>query len=245
MSRNRQSGVTLIELIVAITLVSLITVGIMFAMRIGLNTLERSNSRFIANRRVLGVDRVMHQQFGGFMPVMAECRSGDQPPGLVPFFQGEPVMMRFASTYSLDDGARGYPHILEYLVMPGEGGEGVRLILNEFLYSGPLSAGAACIGTLQGTDGLIGRFRPVEVGPKAFVLADKLSRCVFAYKEELPEPPFERWRPDWRAKRFPTGIRIDMAPLQQDGAKLEVLPVTVSLHITRDPAVKYENKIEE
>ncbi len=66
MRRSRkQSGVTLIELVIAITLVSLITLGIVFAMRIGLNTLERSNARFIANRRVLGVDRAMHQQLGG------------------------------------------------------------------------------------------------------------------------------------------------------------------------------------
>ena len=243
--RCLQSGVTLIELVIAITLVSLITFGIMFAMRIGLNTLERSNTRFIENRRVLGVDRVMHQQLGGFIPAMAECRSGaEEPVAAVPFFQGEPVMMRFASTYSLEEGARGYPRILEYLVLPGEGGEGVRLIVNEFLYTGPASAGFTCIGTMPGAEGPVGRFRPVEVGPKAFVLADKLSRCVFAYKEEMPDPPFERWRPDWRAKRYPSAVRIDMAPLEQDGAKLEVLPVTVSLHITRDPSVKYENKIE-
>ena len=89
--RRTQSGVTLIELLIAITLVSLLTVGIMFAMRIGLNTLERSNARFIANRRVMGVDRVMHQQLGGFIPVKAECRSApNQPPAYVPFFHGEP-----------------------------------------------------------------------------------------------------------------------------------------------------------
>src|SRR5689334_23168460 len=103
MSRvSRQSGVTLIELLIAITLVSLLTVGIMFAMRIGLNTMERSNSRFIANRRVIGVDRVMHQQLGGFLPVKAECRNApNEPPAFVPFFNGEPQMMRFASSYSL------------------------------------------------------------------------------------------------------------------------------------------------
>ncbi len=150
-------------------------------------------------------------------------------------------MMRFASTYSLEEAGRGYPRVLEYLVVPGDAGQGVRLIVNEFLYSGPASAGAACVGMMPGADGLIGRFRPVEVGPKAFVLADKLSRCVFAYKEEMDQPPYELWRPDWKLRKFPAAVRIDMAPLQQDGAKLEVLPVTVSLRITRDLAVKYEN----
>jgi hypothetical protein len=240
--RRAQSGVTLIELVIAITLVSLITIGILFAMRIGLNTLEKSNSRFIANRRVLGVDRVMHQQLEGFMPVTAECRGNpNEPIASAPFFDGQPMAMRFASTYSLEEGARGYPHVLEYLVVPGDAGVGVRLIVNEFLYSGPASAGAACVGMMPGADGLIGRFRPVEVGPKAFVLADKLSRCVFSYKEETEAPPYERWHPDWKSQKFPAAVRIDLAPLEQDGAKLEVLPVTVSLRITRDMAVKYEN----
>ena len=230
------------ELLIAITLLSVITVGIMFAMRIGLNTLERSNSRFIGNRRVMGVDRVMHQQLAGLVPVKALCETGQgEPSAQVPFFQGEPVMMRFASSYSLEEGARGYPRVLEYLVVPGEEGRGVRLVMNEYLYTGPTSAGLTCVGGMGGVDGLIGRYRPVEVGPKAFVLADKLSRCSFAYKEEKEQPPVELWRPEWRSIKLPAAVRIDLAPLEPDGANLAVLPVTVRLQITRNPNVKYEN----
>jgi prepilin-type N-terminal cleavage/methylation domain-containing protein len=242
MRRRSQSGVTLMELLIAITLLSVITVGIMFAMRIGLNALERSNSRFIANRRVMGVDRVMHEQLAGIMPVKAKCMAGvGEPPAEVPFFQGEPGSMRFASSYSLEEGARGYPHILEYLVIPGEEGRGVRLVMNEYIYTGPISAGATCAGGIGGVDGLIGRYRPVEIGPKAFVLADKLSRCSFAYKEEVDHPPFEIWQPEWRSIKLPVAVRIDLAPLEPEGANLEVLPVTVRLQLTRNPNVKYAN----
>ena len=241
--RRLQSGVTLIELLVAILLVSLLTLGILFAMRIGLNTMGRSNEKFIANRRVLGVDRVMHQQFAGFLPVHAECRAlPDSPATTVPFFYGEQSMLRFASTYSLEEGARGYPRILEYLVVPGDAGGGVRLLVNEYPYSGPASAGASCFGAVSGEDGIIGRFRPVEVGPKAFVLADRLARCAFAYREMVPQEPFERWRSDWKSRYFPAGVRIDLEPLEGTGNNnLTMMPVTVTLHITRDPMEKYDH----
>ena len=162
-------------------------------------------------------------------------------PNEVPFFQGEPQMMRFASTYSLDEGSRGMPKIVEYLVISGDEGRGVRLILNELPYTGPASAGLACIGVAPAPNGLTGRFRPVEVGPKAFVLADKLDHCSFSYREEMREPPFERWYPAWKSARFPNAVRIDMAPLEPMGSELQVLPVTVDLRVTRDPALKYAN----
>jgi prepilin-type N-terminal cleavage/methylation domain-containing protein len=239
-TRNQRAGVTLIELLIAITLVSLLTVGIMFAMRIGLNSMERSNSRLISNRRVVGVDRVMHQQLAGFIPVKAECKlDPNQPGSFVAFFEGERQTMRLATTFSLEEGSRGYPRILEYQVIPGEQGRGVRLVVNEFLYSGPLSAGAACVGLRDTPLGVIGRYRPPEPSERSFVLADNLERCVFTYKEDLQEPPYERWTSEWRSSRYPSAIRIDLAPLEPDIAKLQVLPVTVALRVNRDAMAIY------
>jgi general secretion pathway protein J len=238
----KRRGVTLIELLIAITLVSLLTVGIMYAMRIGLDALGRSNQRLIDNRRALGVDRIMHEQLAGFMPVKAGCRTGPTaPPAWVPFFQGGPQTLRMVSAYSLEEAARGYPRILEYQVIPGENGEGVRLIVNEAVYSGPLSTGVACIGLISAPTGNIGRYRPVETNERSFVLADKLERCQFAYKELLKEPPFERWVPEWRSARYPAAIRIDMEPLDREAVKLKVLPVTVPIRVDRDVMVQYEN----
>jgi hypothetical protein len=235
------AGVTLIELLIAISLVGLLTTGMMYAMRIGLTTMERSNDRLLSNRRVLGVDRIMHQQIGSMMPVKAECRPApNAPPGAVVFFEGEPQTLRFASSYSLEEGTRGYPRVLEYQVIPGRDGHGVRLVVNESLYSGPQAAGAACVGTQPAANGPLGRYRPVEVGPASFVLADNLEHCTFAYKEELKDPPFERWLPVWRSARLPAAIRIDLAPLPEVAARLHVMPVTVSLRVTRDPMMRYD-----
>ncbi len=54
--------------------------------------------------------------------------------------------MRLASTYSLQQGERGLPMILEFQVIPGEDDQGVRLIVNEHWYTGPRGAGVYCIG---------------------------------------------------------------------------------------------------
>jgi hypothetical protein len=57
------------------TLLSLLSVGVLFGLRIGLNAMERTNDRLMTNRRVLGVERVLTQQIAGFIPVMADCVS--------------------------------------------------------------------------------------------------------------------------------------------------------------------------
>ena len=75
-----QRGITLIEMLIAITLLSLLSVAVLFGMRIGLNAMERSNDRLMTNRKVLGVERVLTQQIAGMMPVMADCVTNPQAP---------------------------------------------------------------------------------------------------------------------------------------------------------------------
>jgi hypothetical protein len=175
------------------------------------------------------------------MPVKASCMAApNAPPAFVPFFEGEPQTLRFASSYSLEEAARGYPRILEYQVIPGRQGRGVRLIVNESLYSGPFAAGANCLGIQPAAGGGLGRYRPVEVGASSFVLADNLEHCTFFYKEELKDPPFERWLPVWRSARLPAAIRIDLAPLPEAAGRLHVMPATVTLRVTRDPMMRYD-----
>ena len=239
---SRRAGITLMELLVAMTLLSLLSVGVLFGLRIGLNAMERSNDRLMTNRRVLGVERVITQQIAGFMPVRADCLiAPDIPPRSVPFFQGEAQTMRFVSTYSLDEASRGYARILEYQVIPGENGVGVRLIVNELLYTGPLSTGSLCAG-IQ-TDPTVGTqralFRPVQPGPASFVLADKLAHCQFFFQEQQKPPEPDLWVQTWVRDRYPGAIRIEMRPLSPDPSRLEVPAIVVPIRVTRNPKVEY------
>jgi general secretion pathway protein J len=241
MRRTTERGITLIELLVAVSLLSLLSVGMLFAMRVGLDAMGKTNQRMIANRRVLGVDRILTAQIAGFIPTRADCLAApDAPPARVPFFQGEPQTMRFVSTFSLNEATRGYPQILEFQVIPGENGQGVRLIVNELRYTGPRSTGATCLGVASDPGGRRILFRPVEAGPHSFVLADKLARCELSYKEEIQNPNLpDLWHRQWRREKSPAAVRIDLLPLEPDPAKLQVPSVVAPLRPTRDPLTVY------
>ena len=54
--------------------------------------------------------------------------------------------MRLVSTFSLQQAWRGQPQILELFVIPGEDGNGVRLVVNEIPYAGPSGGRSAVPG---------------------------------------------------------------------------------------------------
>lgn len=241
--KRPRAGVTLLELLIAVTLLSLLVAGVLTAMRAGLTALARTNSRVIANRKAVGAQRILEQQLAGFMPVAAECNAGggQGPFTRVPFFQGETQTMRFVSTYSLGDASRGVPRILEFQVIPGENGQGVRLIVNEHFYTGALGAGRFCLG--MGMDPIAGvatpQFTPVQTGPGSFVLADKLASCRMLYREPMPPPQFERWVPHWVQPYWPTAIRIEMSPLEADTSKILPTSLTMPVFVNRAPSGVY------
>ncbi len=240
---SRRAGVTLLEMLIAITLFSLIMAGSFTALRAGMSGMRRTNERFLANRRVLGAQKLLERQLAGFMPVVALCiaAGGPGPTGELPFFQGEIETMRFVSSYSLGEGARGAPRILEFQVIARDNGPGVRLVVNEHLYTGPLGAGRFCFGMAADpvSGGAAPRFTPVEVGPGSFVIADRLAACRFLYKETLPPPLLERWLVRWIHPIWPKAIRIEMTPLEDDPGKAGPVSLTIPVFVTRTPAGVY------
>jgi prepilin-type N-terminal cleavage/methylation domain-containing protein len=237
-----RAGVTLIEVLIAMSLLSILSVGILMAMRVGLNALGKANNKLISNRRAAGAQRILEQQIEGLMPVLASCRPGAEAPAIqMPFFQGEPQSMRFVSSYSLQEAARGYPRILEFQVIPGADGRGVRLVVNEHIYSGPLAAGFFCLG--RSVDPALGidmpRFRPIQTGTGSFVLADQLAFCHFAYQDVDRNTGLDQWLPLWTSLQWPRGVRVEMAPLDADPGRLRVLPVTAAIHVNRHPNLQY------
>jgi prepilin-type N-terminal cleavage/methylation domain-containing protein len=243
---HSESGVTLMEVLIAVSLLSLLSAGMLTAMRVGLDAMNRSNERLMANRRVAGVERILLEQVAGLMPVMAQCMVEPEAPRVrMPFFQGEPQAMRFVSAYSLEEAWRGLPRVLEYLVIPRDDGVGVRLVVNEMVYTGPLGVGLLCLG--RGPNPTLGavapRFRPVEAGPHSFVLADRLADCRFSYLEAPPQgaPPTapDLWRENWVADAWPLGVRIEMAPLDPDPARLQPVTITASVPLRRHPMIPY------
>jgi hypothetical protein len=243
--RRSSAGVTLMELLIAVTLVSLLSAGIVISLRVGLSAMNKADTRLMANRRVASVERILNEEISGIMPVVADCHPpGDAAVVRIAFFQGEAASMRLASTYSLQQGSRGQPMILEFQVIPGENNQGVRLVVNERLYAGPQEAGLTCLGVapvpLTGVTGP--RFLPISIGANSFVLADKLAFCRFSYRQVVPVPPAVKWLARWTEPQFlPDAVRIEMAPLTADSGRLQPVSLTIPVHVTRHPLEPYEN----
>jgi hypothetical protein len=238
MTRRHEAGVTLLELLLAVSLLTLLSTGMLMALHVGVNAMQKSNTRLMDNRRMAGTQRILEQEIAGFIPVMAECGSeGDRPRTRMPFFQGEAQSMRFVSSFSLGEGWRGYAQVLEFQVIPGEAGAGVRLVVNEQLYTGPRGAGDTCQGYVR--DDRVGLmvplFRPIAVGPQSFVLADRLAFCRFSFREELPIPERERWTTRWIAQAWPSAVRIDMAPVEPGTARLQPMSLMAPVHVNAAP----------
>ncbi len=234
MRHRSTAGVTLMELLIAVLLLSLLSVGLLFALRIGLNTYSKTQTKLMDNRRVAGAQRILEQELEGLVPVVAPCGVGTEGGGTpVRFFQGEPEIMRLVSTFSLQGAWRGRTQILEIFVIPGAEGRGVRLVVNEIPYQGPQAAGHMCLGP--------GKFFPPNAGPDSFVLADKLAFCRFAYldrPQDLNVPL--RWLPRFAAApTWPQGVRIEMAPMDPDASRLQPISIVAPIRVLRSPEIAY------
>jgi hypothetical protein len=242
--RSRRAGVTLLEMTIAITLLSLLTLGTAIAMRVGFDAFAKTDKKLMDIRRVAGAQHLLHQELAGLIPVLVACGDNSIASGFkAAFFQGEPSSMRLVSSFSLQQGWRGAPQILEMTVTAAEQGQGVRLVVNEVPYTGYLGTARFCTSaTMDPSGAYIPHFIPVSAGEHAFVLADQLAYCRLSYygPGKQPEQP-PAWSSQWTSKGWPWGIRVEMAPFEPDPSRIQPITVTAPIHIRRDPGKNYED----
>jgi len=242
--KRGEAGVTLIEVLVAVTLLSLLSLGMVMAMRVGLAAYSKTETKLMNNRRVAGAQRILQSELDGLMPAFVMCGANAQGATgtRAVLFQGAADSMSMVSTFSLQQGWRGQPQILQLFVIPGDEG-GVRLVVNEIPYTGAKGAGQYCTGaiTVPGTISQLAQMMPVRSGPQTFVLADKLAYCRFSYytPSNLLYGPPPSWQPTWASKGWPMAVRIEMAPESADPSRLQPITVTAPIHIRRDPDKVY------
>jgi len=221
-----QPGFTLMELMISITLVAAIATGMLMAMRGGLLSLNKTQTRLDENRRAMGIQRILSLQLAGAMPARTGCAGQ-----LSPFaFRGTAALLQMVSTYSITEGTHGAPRIVEYQVTPDTGGT-VQLIVYESLYTGPASTAGFCSENIA-----------VQGSP--FVAASRLAYCRFSYFQMNPDTQFRGggWVNGWGDPNMPSAVRIDMASATPDPVRLPVVAITAPQFTTRffdDP--KYDD----
>jgi prepilin-type N-terminal cleavage/methylation domain-containing protein len=117
-----ESGFTLLELLISMTLLVVIVVITMGAMRIGSRSVAASEKRMEEQERVRTVLSIMDAQIQSQVPL-----SYDEGDGKKYHFRGDGKNLRLSTNYSIWDGGKGYL-IVDYRVAADDTG-------NEILYA--------------------------------------------------------------------------------------------------------------
>lgn len=244
--RPNQRGVTLIEMVIAITLVALLSTGLLVATRTSLQTEERVEARLTQNHRALNAQQIVSSQLANAMPIVGHCAVGPALTPAIPFFNGSESWLRFATSYSIAEGTRGYPRIVEYQIQPSGGGL-LALIVTEYPYTGPASTAPFCAA-----------MKPVPVTPvnPAFVVqsqqaggsnqwlaATGLRSAGFAYHERYAPYSFREtpWLAEWTRPALPAGVRVSLVP-GPAAMQMPLLGFTVALTADRNVMGQYVDR---
>ena len=230
-TRQSRAGLTLIEVMVAVTLLGLLSVGIITALQIGAGSWMGTRERLKHDRRISSANHIFHSAFSGIVPMTAQSLPGAESRFPVTlFFQGEPQTMRFVSAYSVTAGNRGGLNLFELQVVDSDNGR--RVLLNQFPYGGPFQAGELITGIEPLADGPGRRllFQPVEPRGSSLIVADELTDCEFRYLRQprRPDEPPE-WIEVWTDPRvLPLAVSVRLAPRSEQG---RLLPVSITAQI--------------
>ena len=227
---RQQAGITLLELLVSITIVSLLATTALLAWRAGVSAWEKAGRQLEQGRAVLAAHQLLSEQIAAMTPYQAQLESGGQ----VLFFQGEPQTARFVSRYSLTHRAASGLYLVEYQVAEQQDGTpgGTRgLLLQETPLWGNEALAARVVGIENDSGTLRTRFHPFERGPAAVVLLEGLQECRFEYyRPPTPAQPGS-WTGQWLEQRIgggggdlPAALRIHAVARQDSGA---LQPVTM------------------
>ena len=212
---------TLLELLVSITIVSLLATTALFAWRVGSSAWQKASKQLEKDRTVLAVHQLLEEQIASMVPYQALTESGAREV----FFQGEPGTARFVSRYSLAHRATSGLYLIEYQVAEQTDGT-KQLLLNESPVWGSQELGTSLAGTENRSQGLVRKYLPFERGPQTVVLLEGLQECRFEYLR-IPGPNQPgTWTDQWtvRNDEVPQAMRIDARSAAGSG---ELKPATI------------------
>lgn len=221
---KQNHGFTLLEVLVSITVISLLATTILFAWRIATAAWGRATTLLEEDRRVDAVQQVLREQMAAMVPLRSRS---NQALGEV-FFQGEPLHARFVSRYSLENRTRAGLYRIEYSVERQSDGT-MQILLNEFPVENPEELTALLVGTETTDAGSVLRFTPLEHTAQTQVLMDGLPESHLEYFQSDAATGQGTWVTQWTSRgELPRAMAIRIAPTSGTG---ETASGTGRLHL--------------
>ena len=224
-----ESGMTLIEVLVAVTLLGLLSVGLVMSFQMGADAWQNTRDRLTLDRRIATANQILHSALVGMVPVNGEAQGGFGSQGRrFLFFQGEPHSMRFVSSFSVTEGPRGGLNVIELQVVSSPRGR--RVLLNQSPFVGPLGLARFVEGFFDDpvAGGTRPRYRPIVPYATSLVIVDQLEDCTFRYLERpLGIEPPTTWLPAWtNLRELPEAVAINVVP-RIEGNRLRPVSLAV------------------
>lgn len=182
--RRGAAGFTLLEIMVAMVVLSLIVTTAFGALRLGERSWEAGLARSTENETMRAVSGVLQRQFEQFLPMVW---TADKEKTLA--FNGDSRQIRFIGPAPLHRGATG---LFEYTLEVETDNDGTRLVLYYQLH-----------------DPDIDDFRPQLDDRQRVLLVDELNDADFSYFGSPVENDPPQWYSQWAgdAEAFPKLVR--------------------------------------
>jgi general secretion pathway protein J len=113
------SGFTLLELTIAITLLALIVILILGAMRLSIRSVESGEAKVASFERIRSSMNILDSQIQSQIP-LSYIQEGEAEAQF--YFKGERQFLQFTTNYSIWGGEKGFV-LATYVVLPGENGK--------------------------------------------------------------------------------------------------------------------------
>jgi general secretion pathway protein J len=198
--RAAEQGFTLLELLVAITLLGLLMAALFGALRLGTRVWERADARLDASMRTQVVQDFIRQRLTGMLPLETT------PPELA---EGDVFESAFVGTIGAVRFASPVPENL---------GSGIHL----------MELALAAAGGVDGTRNLVLRWRPLEpdgrtaeaVTPEERVLIEDIEALELAYFGAIDPAQPPGWWQTWEGRaELPRLIRLRLSFPENDARR--------------------------
>ena len=196
-----EKGFTLVEMIVAVTLVAMMAVGIWSILRTGLRSWSRGTEYIDANQRHRNIMDLVRKQMASAYPMMTPTNS-ESPGPSYPIFIGTETSLSFISLNSLNFNKSPGMTFVHYNVVPGLQGD-YSLVEHEQRYLWELPDSADDLDLSNGVS-----------------LFENLTECYFEYRKADGEDDSEQWVREWDGEemgQLPVAISMNLVSTDTDG----------------------------
>jgi len=223
-----ESGLTLLELIIAITISGLVALAVTVSLRIGVRAWEKSQGAVLALRRQANAADLLPAQLGGGVMRIVEVELFNRRQRM-PFFFGDETRLVFLSTYSAAQHGRGGMVVADYFVEQ-QPDRTWKLWLNEQPALDDEWLARWVVGTVATSEGgEKPQLRPFDAD-RAMLLFQGLAECRFQYLRETSATA--EWVAPWSLLAnpyVPPAIRLQLAQGTSGAARLAPTPVYARL----------------